>query len=177
MGKRINPKQLVVCGASIGLATLLSMLKLYEFPFGGSVTAFSMLFICLPGMLYGLELGLLCGFVYGILQYILGPYFVTPVQVLVDYGFAFTSLGLAGLFYQKKNGMTLGYIIGVLGRYLFAVISGWVFFGEYAWEGWGALPYSMAYNAAYIFTEAIITLIILQIPAVKNGLERVRKMT
>ena len=48
---------------------------------------------------------------------------------------------------------------------MFAVISGWIFFGYYAWEGWDPLPYSLAYNAIYIFSEAAITLVILSAKA------------
>lgn len=172
-----NVRRLVVSAACIGLATVLSMIKVYEFPFGGSITAFSMLFICMTGYLYGLHYGLLCGLVYGILQFILKPYIYSPIQVVVDYGLAFAALGLSGAFSNKKAGMSLGYILGVLGRYCFAVLSGYVFFAEYAWDGWGALPYSMAYNGAYIFSEALLTLIILQLPPVKAAIAGIRRMT
>ncbi|MDO4787650.1 MAG: energy-coupled thiamine transporter ThiT [Johnsonella sp.] len=171
-----NVRRLVVSAACIGLATVLSMIKVYEFPFGGSITAFSMLFICLTGYLYGLRHGLQCGLVYGILQFVLKPYIYSPIQVVVDYGLAFTALGLSGFFSEKKAGMSLGYILGVLGRYFFAVLSGYVFFAEYAWEGWGALPYSMAYNGAYIFLEALITLIILQLPPVRTAIAWIKQM-
>lgn len=175
--RRMGAKQIAFCAMSIALATLLSMVKLYEFPFGGSVTAFSMLFICLAGYFYGPATGILTAVAYGILQFLLGPYVLFPIQVLVDYPLAFGALGLAGVFYQaKKNGLVKGYLLGICGRYVFAVISGWIFFGEYAWEGWSALPYSLAYNAAYIFAEGIITIIILKIPAVSKGLAQVKRM-
>jgi thiamine transporter len=59
---------------------------------------------------------------------------------------------------------------------VFSVISGWIFFGSYAWDGWSALPYSLVYNAIYIFSEAAITVIILLIPAVSKALARVKSM-
>ncbi len=170
----ISIKQLAVSALSIALATVLSMIKVYEFPFGGSITLFSMLFICLPGMLYGLPIGLAAGFVYGIIQFMLGAYVVSPIQVAVDYFFAFTALGLSGLFYKNKNYLNYGYIIGIIGRFVFAVISGYVFFAEYAWKGWNPLAYSLCYNAAYIFSEGIITLIVINIPLVKKNLQRLR---
>ena len=68
----LSIKQLVISAVCVALATVLSMLKIYEFPFGGSITAFSMLFICIPGIIYGLPIGLLSGLVYGIVQFILG---------------------------------------------------------------------------------------------------------
>ncbi len=174
--KKMSTKQIVFCAMSIALGTLTSMLKVYEFPFGGSITLFSMLFVCLPGYLYGVGTGILSAAAYGVLQFILGPYILFPLQVLVDYLLAFGALGLAGLFSNAKNGLVKGYLLGIIGRYVFSVISGWIFFGEYAWEGWAPLPYSLAYNGAYIFSEGLITLIILMIPAVAKGLDHVKEM-
>ena len=116
------------------------------------------------------------GVAYGILQLLLDPYVLYPMQLVVDYILAFGALGLSGLFSNAKFGLIKGYIAGVLGRYVFAVISGWIFFGSYAWEGWGALPYSLVYNAIYIFAEAAITIILLAIPAVRNGMARIKSM-
>lgn len=175
-GKKMGTKQLVFCAMSIALACVTSMMKVYEFPFGGSITFFSMLFICLPGYFYGLTAGLLSAAAYGVLQFLLGPYILFPLQVIVDYLLAFGALGLSGAFSKSKNGLRKGYLAGILGRYVFAVISGWIFFGEYAWEGWGALTYSLAYNGAYIFAEGAITLLILSIPAVSGALVRVKEM-
>ena len=70
---RLTAKQLVFCAVAIALGTVLSNLKLYHFPFGGSITLFSMLFICIPGYWFGLKAGLVTGVAYGILQLILDP--------------------------------------------------------------------------------------------------------
>ncbi|MDO5538693.1 MAG: energy-coupled thiamine transporter ThiT [Eubacteriales bacterium] len=174
--KTMGTKQLVFCAMAIALATVTSMLKIFSFPFGGSVTLFSMIFICLTGYVYGPAAGILTGAAYGILQFLIEPYILTPIQVLVDYPLAFGALGLAGFFANAKFGMVKGYILGIIGRYVFAVISGWIFFGEYAWEGWGALSYSLAYNACYIFAEGAVTVIILLIPAVSKALGEVKVM-
>lgn len=173
--KKISTKQLVFCAMAIALASVTSMLKIYEFPFGGTITFFSMLFICLAGYFYGPATGILSAFSYGVLQFLLDPYILFPIQVIVDYLLAFGALGLAGIFHKSKNGLIKGYILGILGRYVFVVISGWIFFGEYAWEGWGALPYSMAYNGAYVFTEGALTIIILLIPAVSKAFAQVKE--
>lgn len=159
--RSLDTKQLVFSSLAIALAVVTSMIKIYEFPFGGSVTLLSMFFICFIGYLYGVKTGIMTGFAYGILQLILGPYILFPMQVIVDYLLAFGALGLSGLFWKSKNGLIKGYIAGILGRYCFAVLSGWLFFGEYAWEGWAALPYSLVYNGAYIFAEAAITILLL----------------
>lgn len=173
---KLTVKQLVFCAMAIALGTVLSNLKLFHFPTGGSITLLSMLIICLPGYFFGLGAGLLTGVAYGILQLLIDPYVLFPTQLVVDYILAFGALGLSGLFCNAKYGLLKGYIAAILGRYVFAVISGWIFFGSYAWEGWGALPYSLVYNAIYIFAEAIVTVIILLIPAVNKSLARVKAM-
>ena len=173
---RLTAKQLAFCAVAIALGTILSNLKLFDLPFGGSITLLSMLVICLPGYFFGLGAGLMTGVAYGILQLLIDPYVLYPMQLVVDYILAFGALGLSGLFTNARFGLIKGYIAGVLGRYVFAVISGWIFFGAYAWDGWAPLPYSLAYNGSYIFTEAAITIIILAIPAVQNGLARIKTM-
>ena len=172
--KKIGTKQLVVCAMAVALAMVASMLKIYSFPFGGSVTLFSMLFICFVGYLYGPATGMLTGAAYGILQLLIEPYIYFPVQVLVDYPLAFGALGLSGCFSRSKHGLVKGYLLGVFGRYVFTVISGWLFFGEYAWDGWAAPPYSLVYNGCYIFAEAALTVIILSIPAVSKAMKKVK---
>lgn len=175
-GGKLTVKQLVFCAMSIALGTILSEIKIIDFPWGGSATLLSMLIICLPGYLFGLGAGLMTGVAYGILQLLVDPYVLFPMQLVLDYLLAFGSLGLSGIFASSKNGLVKGYLTGILGRYVFAVLSGWIFFGEYAWEGWPVLPYSLVYNGIYIFAEAAITLVVLAIPAVRNGIGTVKKM-
>ena len=174
--KKLSAKQLAFCALSIALGTVLSNIKVFSFPTGGSITLLSMLMIILPGYWFGLGAGIMTGVAYGVLQLLIDPYVLYPMQLVVDYILAFGALGLSGLFNNAKNGLIKGYLAGVLGRYVFAVISGWIFFGAYAWDGWSALPYSLAYNAIYIFAEAAITVVILCIPPVKDALARVKKM-
>lgn len=169
-------KQLVFSGVAMALAIVTSEIKFARLPMGGSITLFSMLFIVLIGYWYGAKAGLLTGFAYGLLQFVLDPVFYSPLQLLVDYPLAFGALGLSGFFCSKKHGLLIGYIAGVLGRYFFAVLSGVIFFGHYAPEGTPALVYSLSYNATYIVPEAVVTLILLTIPAVGKAMKRVKVM-
>lgn len=173
---KLTTKQLTFCAISITLGTVLSNVKLFSFPFGGSVTLLSMLFICLPGYWFGLGTGLTTGVAYGILQLMIKPEIVHPAQFPIDYILAFGALGLSGLFCGKKNALLKGYTVSIIGRWIFTSISGWIFWGQYAWEGWHPVPYSLVYNGCYIFAEAAITLLILAIPQVKSAFERVRKL-
>ena len=173
---KLTVKQLAFCAMAMALGTVLSNIKLFHFPTGGSITLLSMLVICLPGYWFGLGAGIAAGVAYGILQLLIDPYVLYPMQLIVDYILAFGALGLSGFFSNAKFGLIKGYITGVVGRYVFAVISGWIFFGAYAWEGWDPLPYSLAYNAIYIFSEAAITLLILSTRPVQNLFAKLKDM-
>lgn len=171
----MGTKQLVFCSMSIALAIVTSFIKLVSLPFGGSITLFSMLFVSLIGYFYGARAGLLTGAAYGILQLITGPYIYAPLQVLLDYPLAFGALGLSGFFQNKKNGLITGYVAGVAGRYICHVISGYVFFAEYAPEGMNPMIYTLGYNLTYILPEMAATVIILCIPAVYKAVGQVRR--
>ena len=131
---KLTTRQLVFCAVAMALAFVTSYLKIFKLPWGGSVTLCSMLFIVLIGYWYGLGAGLTTAIAYGFLQLIIDPYILSVPQMLVDYIFAFGALGLAGIFWKNKSkyAVIFCYIAGVLGRYVFAFISGWIFFGMYA---------------------------------------------
>ena len=174
MKRSFSVKGLAVCGVCIALAFVLSFIKLFSAPLGGSVTLCSMFFICIIGYLYGWKYSLTAALAYGILQFVQKPEIYAPLQVVIDYGLAFTALGLSGFFRQKKIGLYIGYLAGVTGRFIFSAISGYVFFAEYAPEGWNPLIYSIAYNASYIYIEAAITLAIMFLPPVGSAIERIK---
>lgn len=172
----LSVKQLVFCALALALGTILSEIKIIDFPWGGSATLLSMLVICLPGYFFGLGAGLMTGVAYGILQLFLDPYVLFPMQLVVDYLLAFGALGLSGLFANAKGGLIKGYLAGILGRYVFVTISGWIFFGSYAWEGWAPLPYSLVYNLIYIAAEGAITLVVISLPPVQKAIGTVKRM-
>ena len=177
---KINAKQLAGAGLSLALAFATSYIK-FEMPMGGSVTLFSMFFICYVGYAYGVKVGFTTAFAYSLLQFIQsgGSYFLTPFQVCCDYFFAFTALGIAGFWYNKKNGFIKGYIVAALVRGLFHTIGGYIYWMDYM-PDWFPQSlrnvYSIAYNYSYILTEMVVTLIVVSIPAVKNAMERVKNM-
>lgn len=174
---KITTKQLAFSAAALALAMVCSMIKFADLPMGGSVTLFSMLFIVLIGYWYGPYVGIMAGFAYGLLQFVVEPIFYTIPQLLFDYPLPFAALGLAGFFSSKKWGLQVGYVVGVIGRYVFHVISGVIFFASYAPEGMHPLVYSLGYNATYIVPEAIVTLILISIPAVVKALDYVKRQS
>lgn len=178
-GKKIKlgTKQLVFSSMAMALAMVTSMIKLVDMPMGGSVTLFSMFFICLIGYWYGLKGGLMTAVAYGFLQLIVDPYIISIPQMLTDYIFAFGALGLSGIFSKSRHGLLKGYVAGVLGRYFFTFLSGMIFFGSYASSYNMTAPvYSLVYNGSYIGLEALFTLMLAALPPVSRGLDRVREM-
>jgi len=171
---KMSVKQTTVSALCLALAFVLSNIKLFKLPMGGSVTFFSMFFVTFIGYLYGPRIGLASAFAYGLLQLVVDPYIISVPQLLCDYILAFTALGLSGFFCNKKGGMIKGYLLAVFGRFIFSVLSGVVFFADYAPEGMSPLAYSAAYNGSYLAAESAITVIVLLIPVVHDAIYRVK---
>jgi len=173
-------KEIIFSAIAIALATVVSVvLKLPSLPFGGSITLFSMLIMCLPGYWFGFRTGLIAALAYGTLQLLFDPYIVHPLQLLLDYPLAYGALGLAGLFYKSKNGLLIGYIVGVTGRFVIHMISGLIYFTEYVPDLKGniaAVWGSTVYNMSYIVPELVITCILLALPPVATLMKRLKTM-
>ena len=177
-GKKMSARQLAFCAAAMALSFVTSYIKIFSLPYGGSVTLFSMLFICLIGYWYGLGAGITTGLAYGILQFLQEPYVLSLFQVCCDYILSFAGLGLAGLFCKSKNGLIKGYILGILVRGAFHTLGGYLYWMEYMPESFPqtlAKLYPIIYNYSYILAEGILTVIVLSLPPVKKALEQVKK--
>ncbi|MBR5408057.1 MAG: energy-coupled thiamine transporter ThiT [Lachnospiraceae bacterium] len=177
---RFDVKKLTCAGISLALAFVTSYIK-FEMPMGGSITLFSMFFICFVGYAFGVKVGFITAFAYSILQFIQtgGSYFLSPFQICCDYFFAFTALGIAGFWFGKKNGLVKGYIVAALVRGVFHTIGGYIYWMDYMPEWFPQSlrnVYSIAYNYSYILSEMIITLIIINIPAVRSSIERIKNI-
>ena len=132
----------------------------------------------------GVVSGMLAGALYGVLDYIMLPVIVHPVQPLLDYPLAFAAVGLAGLFSASWNravaeGRTAravwtavlpAALLGAGARYAVHVVSGMVFFAQYAPEGQPILVYSILYNLTYMLPSAIGCAVgaMLLLPALRN---------
>lgn len=149
---------LVESAVMIALAIVLELVAkmiIPEMPFGGQVTIVSMLPVVLVGWKYGMGKGLVTGFVYSLVQMVIGMKTISAMvlpssedylgslgnvvlMIVFDYVLAFTVLGL-GAMYKKaiKNdcvSLALGAFTVLLLRYICHIISGYVLFG--AWAEW-----------------------------------------
>ena len=164
-------RALTYTGLSLSIAFLLSYITVYSMPQGGSVTPLSMFFVTLVGFWFGPAIGIVSGISYGLLQVVQGAWVIHPLQFLLDYPLAFGMLGLSGFFSKMKGGMYIGFIVGVLGRFVMSVLSGWIYWFALAP---GSLWASMVYNGSYMGLEMGLTLVIIAIPAVRHALNHVK---
>lgn len=173
--QKTNTKTMVVSALLVGLSIVLTRITIWSLPQGGSVSLFGMLPIVICAYFFGTRRAVMCGMCVGMIDLIFKPYVIHPIQLLLDYPLAFGAIGFAGLiFMAKKDGLIPAYLFGVLCRYICAVISGVVFFGAYAPEGFSALTWSLWYNVLYLAIEAAGTVVLLLIPSVRYSLKRIK---
>lgn len=153
---------------AIALALVLYQIKLFHMPQGGSVTAGSMVPILILSLRRGYKLGIITGVLYGVLRILIGGEIYYPVQVLLDYPVAFGLLGLAGFFIRSP---IYGVVAGISGRFVAHLLSGAIFFGEYAPPGQSPWVYSAIYNGSYLIPELIVSAILTYLLVKKGILE------
>jgi thiamine transporter len=168
-----KPRALTFSAIAIAFAFVLNQITLFQLPQGGAITPLSMLFIVLVGYFFGLRQGLLAGICFGLLDLMIHPYVISPIQMLVDYPLAFGALGLSGLL-KDRNSIIPGYLLGVSGRFVFSFLSGLILFGMYAPEGFIGFTWSLVYNGSYLLGEAVLTVIVLAIPAVGKLIRQIK---
>jgi thiamine transporter len=173
--KKIDVRAMTTSAILAAIAMVLSFVRLFSLPFGGTVTLLSMLPIAVCAYLYGTRRGVMAGVVLGLVNLVANPYVIHPVQLLLDYPLAFGALGIGGSLRNRKNGLTKTYLAGIIGRYICAVLSGVIFFGSYAPESFNALTWALFYNFTYIAAEGAITIIILNLPPVKRAMEMLKE--
>ncbi len=178
---------LTVSAMMIALSTVLSeLIPSIELPFGGSITVFSMVPMCLLGVLFGTRLGLFAGLGYSIVQLIFGienlqwatSGLAVATIILFDYIVAYGVLGLSGIFKKVIKNELLACVLGVVFvcflRYVCHFITGVTVWREIS-EFWAAVWFSVTYNGSYMIPEIIITPIGVAL-LIKSGiLKRLRK--
>ena len=154
-----DTRVLTEAALAIALALVLGLIKIFQMPFGGSISL-EMVPLILLALRQGPFVGVVAGAVYGLLDLAVEPVALHPVQVIFDYPLAFGALGLAGFFPPTLRGAVLGSTVAVLGRFACHFISGVVFFSSYAWKGWSPAVYSAVYNAGYLVPSLLIALLV-----------------
>ena len=150
----------------VALAFVLSFVKLYELPNGGSLTP-AMFPILLFALRWGVGRGLMAGFLFGLLQLLFdGAYAWGWTSMILDYLVAYGVLGFAGLFAGKKWGIFAGTVLGCVLRFIVHYISGVTIYRISApteiFNHTFTDPrlYSLIYNGSYVFIDMVICLVI-----------------
>ncbi|MCL2529094.1 MAG: energy-coupled thiamine transporter ThiT [Coriobacteriia bacterium] len=178
---------------AIALAAVLNFLH-FRLPinlFGGSISL-CMLPIALVALRRGPLAGLAAGGIFGCINLLVEPYILMPIQVILDYPLPYLLFGVGvGLFSGLYNRVTrkagdvaldrllaqgsiviiVSLIFGGLLRFASHVVSGVVFFGEYAADFFASNPtfllagpvdaglnlwiYSMVYNLTYLVPSLV----------------------
>ncbi len=147
-------------GVAIALAAVLHLIRLWEMPQGGSITLGTMVPLFILALRRGPAVGALGGALYGIFEgWVLsgGRFFLHPVQVILDYPLAFGLLGIAGFFSKSP---AFGVVLASAARYLSHVISGVVFFSQYAPKGQPVWLYSLGYNITYLGPDFAVAIVL-----------------
>lgn len=168
---KLRTKAVVYGGLCVAVAFVLSYIRLYRWPQGGSITIASPLPIFVYAYIFGPAAGIAAGTAYGLLQLVQDPYILHPFQVFLDYILAFAAWGLAGFF--RKN-ISLGIIFGGVGQIFSSFLSGVIFFASYAPEGMSPIIYSLVVNVTVLGTNILICLLVSLLPQVRRVIQRLK---
>lgn len=152
----------------LAMSTVLSLIAIVKMPFGGDITACSMLPMIILAYRYGFGYGLITCSLYGAIQLLLGlnnlSYCATWIAViaviLLDYILAFGCCSLSGLFKNRKsqvNALIFGSLSACAGRFILHTIAGSTVWAGLSIPTKDAFIGSILYNSAYMIPETIIT--------------------
>ncbi len=152
---------LAEAGVAAALAWILSRLRIFRMPQGGSVSL-ELVPILYLAFYRGTYPGVLAGLAAGLLKLATGADVVHPLQAILDYPLASMVLGLAPLisFGRGITRVVSGTIASSFLQFLCFFASGIIFFGQYAPEGTPVWQYSAVYNAGYLVPEMIISAVV-----------------
>lgn len=162
---KFNTRKITFTALMIALSLVLEVLSTFVFPLpqGGNVSLVALPLLVLS-YFYGTPLAMVGGVIVGVSQGLfVPPFIVSPIQYLLDYVLAFMFMGMVGIFVRKDSKqlslyLSLGIFVALTLRYLSHVISGTIFFAEYAGD---QIPiiYSLIYNITYMGPTLIVTLL------------------
>lgn len=170
--RKWNAKKVAFLAMATAVAVVIEVLcSLYvRMPQGGSFS-FVILPIVIAGYYYGIGAAVFVAVAAGVLQGIFAPpVFVNFIQYFLDYLCGFGVLGFATAFIRQEDRadgsekklagrLILGLVVVYVIKYVCHVITGTLFFAEYAGDQI-VIVYSMIYNITYVgptFLAALIT--------------------
>ena len=183
--KKYTTTEIAYAGVCLAASFALSFIKVSPVQYGGSITLASFVPLLIYAYKFGPVKGTVAGIIFGLLNFISGPYILTPLTFFLDYVFAFASIGLMGFAPMLgKLSITakvaIGTVIVYVARFIFHLISGFVYFAEDSI--WVDLPtpnmfvYSFIYQCVYIPADCIICIGVLIVLAKTKTLDKLYAM-
>ena len=173
-----NSRRIAMGAMCIAIAFVLSCIRLFRMPQGGSITPAAMLPLVLFMVACGPLQGFVVGCAFGLLQLITDPYVIHPIQLLVDYPLAYGAMILGCIAMvlpiKKQWKLPIAVLLAGIGRYIMAVLSGAIFFAEYAGEQ-NAWIYSLGYNISYLGPDTLVCMVVACIPGMARLVDMIKK--
>lgn len=167
-GFKFNVRSLARIGLVAAITIVLYMIKIVPFPQGGGFSLLSVLPIMILSAIFGIKEGIICGVIVGALKTVIQPPFF-PLQLPLDYFGAMMMIAFAPMFGTKnKSKLIFGAVLAGALSISFSILSGVIFFGQFAPEGMNVWIYSMVYNLSGSGVEILLSIIVLAIIPLKN---------
>lgn len=174
---KLDLRRMMVTAVFVAISFVLYNIQFVKYPQGGGVSLLSMVPIMVLSLLYGKGLGLTAGMLLGLLKILNGFFVVHPAQFMLDYVLSTMALGLACVFGSKnKVNIFLGCLLAVALSVGTNIVSGVVYFGQYAPEGMNVIVYSSIYNLSSAGVEGLLSCILmvfLPIDTLKKALKNI----
>ncbi|MFA6075340.1 MAG: energy-coupled thiamine transporter ThiT [Negativicutes bacterium] len=155
--QKLTARTLTLTGLCAALCIVLDLLAIYRLPQGGSITLGKMVPLFVLANVCGWRVGLLGGAIVAMLDFLVSPFIVHPIQFILDYPLAYMCLAVAGCF--PRNRIIGGYCAVFL-RFICHFVSGMIFFAAYAPAGVPAWQYSLSVNGIWLAIEGSIAVFI-----------------
>lgn len=179
--KKLATQDIAYAGVAISISFVLSFLKVTPVLYGGSITLASLAPLLIYAYYFGFAKALVCGLIYGLLQFIQDPYILTPATFTLDYLLAFASVSVMGLFSKASlnaKTVTLGTTLSILCRFVMHFISGILYFNHGSiWVNLpanSAVTYSLLYQTVYLIPDLVICLAVMLVLLKTRVLEQIK---
>ena len=179
--KKLATQDIAYAGVAISISFVLSFLKVPPVLYGGSITLASFAPLLIYAYYFGFAKALVCGLIYGLLQFIQDPYILTPATFTLDYLLAFASVSVMGLFSKASlnaKTVTLGTTLSILCRFVMHFISGILYFNHGSiWVNLpanSAVSYSLLYQTVYLIPDLVICLAVMLVLLKTRVLEQIK---
>ena len=163
--RKYTTTEIAYAGVCLAASFALSFIKVSPVQYGGSITLASFVPLLIYSYKCGAVKGTIAGLIFGLFNFISNPYILTPLTFILDYLLAFASIGLMG-FAPKLGKLSLtakvaiGTVIVYVARFIFHLISGFIYFAEDSI--WANIPtpnmfvYSLIYQCIYLPADCVI---------------------